>query len=156
MTRAPGKRTTDSAITRSLILSAIEAGATYAQAARDAGVSGARARQVAKEAGLPPRTPGGLRSEAVTTRTARGVAILARVVELATAAGEDPADYLEDAARCRVACEAIAERIEWAERHGLYTPGGNPFVDEIRTLAIGPSDTSVELAEQVRAAVGAQ
>ena len=38
MTRAPGKRTADSAATASAILSAIEAGATYAQAARDAGV----------------------------------------------------------------------------------------------------------------------
>jgi hypothetical protein len=96
VTRAPGKRTTDSAITRSLILSSIESGATYAQAGRDAGVSPARARQVAKEAGLPARTPGGLRSDAVTTRTARGAAILARVVAEAATDGVEPEAWLDD------------------------------------------------------------
>ena len=147
MTRAPGKRTTDSAITRSLILSAIEAGATYAQAARDAGVSGARARQVAKEAGLPPRTPGGLRSEAVTTRTARGVAILARVVELATAAGEDPADYLEDAARCRKACEEIVYILEGLPRND----GASPWTcEQLLKLAIGPTDPAQERADALK------
>ena len=122
MTRAPGKRTTDSAITRSLILSAIEAGATYAQAARDAGVSPSRARQVAKEAGLPPRTPGGLRSEAVTTRTARGAAILARVVELAAAAGEDPGDWLEATAAARV-------RADFDPLNVTFPPGECPRLD---------------------------
>lgn len=105
MTRAPGKRTTDSAATKSAILGAIEGGATYAQAARDAGVTPARARQVAKEAGLPPRSPGGPRSEAVTVHTARGAAVLARVVADAVAGGVDPEVWLADAERaCAIAC----------------------------------------------------
>ena len=151
MTRAPGKRTADSAVTRSLILSAIEAGATYAQAGRDASVSPARARQIAKEAGLPPRSPGGPRSTAVTPRTARGEELLARLLELAAAAGDDPASYLEDAARCRVACEQIVARLTTCHDAGLMEIRDY----EILRMAIGPSDTSTELAEEVRAAVGA-
>lgn len=95
MTRAPGKRTADSAATKSAILGAIEAGATYAQAGRDAGVSPARARQIAKEAGLPPRSPGGPRSEAVTVHTARGAVVLARVVALAVEAGVEPEVWID-------------------------------------------------------------
>lgn len=157
MTRAPGKRTADSAITRSLILSAIEAGATYAQAGRDANVSPARARQIAKEAGLPPRHPGGPRSTAVTPRTARGEELLAYLCALADAAGEDPLDWLEDAARCRKACEHIAAWVSIAADVDDPQPSATvprAMLAAVLAAAIGPSDTSAELAEQVRAAVG--
>ena len=133
--RAPGKRTADSAITRSLILSAIEAGATYAQAARDAGVSPARARQVAKEAGLPARHPGGLRSEAVTTRTARGAAILARVVDLAAAACVEPEAWLGDAAWPLAAHARAAAELDHLAAHG--SPAERAVAGSVRRLICG-------------------
>lgn len=145
MTRAPGKRTADSSITRSLILSAIEAGATYAQAARDAGVSPARARQVAKEAGLPARHPGGLRSEAVTTRTTRGAAILARVVDLAAAAGVEPEAWLGDAAWTLAAHARAAAELDHLAAHG--SPAERAVAGSVRRLICGaPSNVAAGTA----------
>ena len=156
--RAPGKRTADSAITRSLILSAIEAGATYAQAARDAGVSPARARQVAKEAGLPARHPGGLRSEAVTTRTARGAAILARVVELAAAASVEPEAWLGDAAWTLAAHARAAAELDHLAEHGSTAEravAGSVPAANVSKAAATMHDVGKRPARRVRAARGA-
>ena len=84
------------------------------------------------------------------TAAHRGAALLARLRELAAAAGEDPADWLEGAARCRAACKEIV-----AVLYGLpLGDGASPATCErIMRLAIGPTDRA--LAAHVRGVVDA-
>lgn len=79
--------------TASIVLSALASGASTAEAARAAGVSRQRAHAIARAAAAPPASQDQL---------------IARLRELAAAAGEDPVDWLEDAARYRTACEEIS------------------------------------------------
>jgi len=70
-----------------------------------------------------------LRGKADATREMHDLA--RRVRELAAAAGEDPADWLEDAARCREACEEIAKDVteeREAGEQGVVTRGINSTV----------------------------
>lgn len=124
--------------TSSLVMTALAAGATFEAAGAAAGVTKQRAAAIAAAAGGRPETT--------------AAALLARVRELAAAAGEEPGDYLEDAAEALRTVEAIAERINTAIKRGLHLPA-HPLVDELFRIAIGHNPP--ELAAQVRAAVEA-
>lgn len=83
--------------TRARVLAALDDGSTIAAAGRSAGVTRARASQIARAAGHPPRRPGQV-TDTVSTRTARGATLLLRLACDADAAGLSPEDYLRAAA----------------------------------------------------------
>lgn len=110
------------------------------------GISRQRVQQIAAAAGLPPRA----RGQGGGASAHRGAALLARVRELAAAAGEEPGDWLTDAAEALDAVETIAARVNAAIERGLHMPA-HPLVEELFELAVGRNPP--ELAAQVRAAM---
>lgn len=126
----------------SAVLSDLAAGRTTAQIAAAHGLSTTRVRQIATAGGVT------LRGKADATREVHDLA--RRVRELAADAGEDPADWIEDAERARHSVEAIVARINLAIECG-YSIAVNPLVGEVLALAIGP--TGHTLSAQVRAVV---
>ena len=127
----------------SAVLSDLAAGRTTAQIAAAHGLSTTRVRQIATAGGVT------LRGKADATREMHDLA--RRVRELAAAAGEDPADWLEDAARCREACEEIAKDV--TEEREAGEQASWHLLDRVLSLAIGPNNRA--LAAQVRGVVDA-
>jgi len=80
--------------TRALVLAALADGSTIAAAGRSAGVTRARASQIARAAGHPPRRPGAFVSDTVSTRTARGATLLLRLVTAAADRDMTPEQFL--------------------------------------------------------------
>ena len=123
----------------SAVLSDLAAGRTTAQIAAAHGLSTTRVRQIAAAGGVP------LRGKSGATREMQALA--RRVRELAAAAGEDPTEWLEDAARCRRACEeivALCDDLGWHWSDQLA---------EIKATAVGAVNRA--LAAQVRGVVDA-
>lgn len=97
--------TAEAAELASAVLSDLAADPAPSRAAIAArhGISRQRVQAIARAAGLPSGGRGG----GAQPSHHESAALLARLRELAAAAGEEPGDYLEDAARCRAACEQI-------------------------------------------------
>lgn len=110
------------------------------------GISRQRVQAIARAAGLPRGGSGG----GAQPSHREGAALMARVRELAAAAGEEPGDWLTDAAEALDAVETIAARVNAAIERGLHMPA-HPLVEELFELAVGRNPP--ELAAQVRAAM---
>lgn len=123
------------AVLASAVLSDLATGLTQLEVARRHGISRQRVSQIG--AGLP--------SKVVPAQV-----LAARVRELAAAAGEEPIDWIEDAARCVKACEEIVYILEGLPRND----GASPWTcEQLLKLAIGHNPP--DLAAKVRAAVDA-
>jgi len=119
------------------VLTDLAAGFSHSAIAKRHGISRQRVGAIAAAAGQsgPKRSTKGL---------------LSRLLELAAAAGMEPSAWLEEAARCRKACEAIVAALDELPRNDGASPSA---CDRIRRLAIGPVDPA--LAARVRATVEA-
>lgn len=82
------------------IASAIASGASAADAVAPHGLTAARGRQIARAAGVDKRKAG-RPARSLTGNSARGRALLAQLVADAVAAGVEPEQYLELAAKDR-------------------------------------------------------
>jgi hypothetical protein len=129
----------------SAVLTDLAAGLAHAAIAERHSVTRQRVSQIAAAAGVETRARGG-----GSPSHREGAALLARVRELAAAAGEEPGDWLDDATAAIAACARIVEIVDG---EGMRLLRSDRHVSEIKALAIGRNPPA--LAAQVRAVVDA-